>query len=269
MSFDILAAIDLRGGKVVRLRQGDFAREDVFSDDPLEVGNRFADAGVRWLHIVDLDAARSGASEHRDVIGSLLGTLGERVAVEVGGGVRDEQRARELLAAGARRVVIGTAALTDPQLVRRIVAEHGNESIAVAIDVRDGLAYGRGWGADGAGPALETAMDALALAGVRTFEVTAIDRDGLLDGPDLELLARAISLGAGDIIASGGIRSVADLDAARRLGCVGAIVGRALYEGRFSLEEAVASAAIAATQDDATNPRPGVLRGVTMKGPTA
>jgi phosphoribosylformimino-5-aminoimidazole carboxamide ribotide isomerase len=269
LSFDILAAIDLRGGKVVRLRQGHFEREEVYSDDPIEVGERFAGAGVRWLHVVDLDAARTGGSEHRDVIGDLLADLGARVAVEVGGGVRDELRARELLAAGARRVVVGTAALTDPQLVRRIVAEHGAEAVAVAIDIRAGVAYGRGWGADGAGPPLDGAIETLASAGVRTFEVTAIDRDGSLDGPDLELLARAISLGAGDIIASGGIRSIADLEAVKGLGCRGAIVGRAIHEGRIALEDLVELATAASAGEDATDQGPGVLRGVTMNEPTA
>lgn len=272
LSFDILAAIDLRGGKVVRLHQGDFAREDVYSDDPVEIGERFAAAGVRWLHVVDLDAARSGGSEHREVVADLLAHLGARVgarvAIEVGGGVRDEQRARELLAAGAKRVVIGTAALSDLHLVRRIVAEHGAGSVVVAIDIRAGVAYGKGWGADGAGPPLESAIETLVLAGVRTFEVTAIDRDGSLDGPDLELLARAIGLGTGDIIASGGIRSIADIESVMELGCRGAIVGRALYEDRFSIEDAVAFAD-KAPRDDATNPRSGVLNGMTMDGPTA
>lgn len=259
MTFDILAAIDLRGGKVVRLRQGDFAREDVYSDDAIEIGSGFADAGVRWLHVVDLDAARSGSAEHRAVIRDLLQRLGARLTIEVGGGIRDAGTARELLAAGARRVVLGTVALTDPQLVGGIVAEHGAEAVAVAIDVRAGVAYGRGWAADGAGPPLEGAIETLAAAGVRTFEVTAIDRDGSLDGPDLDLLTRAIKLGAGDIIASGGIRSIADLEAVRSLGCRGAIVGRALYEGQVALED-LGRLLPAAARADATDAGPGVLR---------
>jgi phosphoribosylformimino-5-aminoimidazole carboxamide ribotide isomerase len=268
MTFDILAAIDLRGGKVVRLRQGDFAREDVYSDDLIEVGSRFADAGLRWLHVVDLDAARSGGSEHRDVIRDLLERLGPRLDLEVGGGVRDEETAGEILAAGARRVILGTVAVTDPQLVGRVVAEHGSDAVAVAIDVRAGLAYGRGWGAEGAGPPLEGTIQTLASLGVRTFEVTAIERDGFLEGPDLDLLERAVRLGAGDIIASGGITSITDLEAVRKLGCRGAIIGRALYEGRVSLEGAAAFAAAAAAQHDATDPGSDVLKGVTMNEPT-
>ena len=247
MTFDILAAIDLRGGKVVRLRQGDFAREDVYSDDPTEMGERFAEAGVGWLHVVDLDAARSGGARHGEVVRDLLSRLGTRLAVEVGGGIRDERTAGELLAAGARRVVLGTVALTNPQLVGRIVAEHGAEAVAVAIDVRAGLAYGRGWGAGGVGPPLQEAVQTLASVGVRTFEVTAIERDGSLEGPDLDLLERAVQLGFGDVIASGGIRSIADLEAVRGLGCRGAIVGRALYEGQIALGDLVTLEAVART----------------------
>jgi phosphoribosylformimino-5-aminoimidazole carboxamide ribotide isomerase len=279
VSFEILAAIDLRGGNVVRLRQGDFAREDVYGSDPIAVAQRFVDAGVRWLHVVDLDAARSGGSENRELIRRLLARLGDRVAVEVGGGIRDAPTAGELLAGGARRVVLGTAALTDSDLVRRIVGQHGTEAVAVAVDVRAGRAYGRAWGSDGAGPPVEDAITELAAAGVETFEVTAIDRDGSLEGPDLQLLGRALDVAAAAsnrgsvaLIASGGIRSIADLDAVRRLGCNGAIVGRALYEGRFRAEDAVAFAAravaAAAAGDDATEPRPGVLKGMSMQEPT-
>jgi phosphoribosylformimino-5-aminoimidazole carboxamide ribotide isomerase len=268
VSFDILAAIDLRGGKVVRLRQGDFAREDVFSDDPIEVGERFVDAGVRWLHVVDLDGARTGAPHHGTVIGTLLARLGARVAIEVGGGVRDEARARELLDAGARRIVLGTAALSGPALTREIVVTHGVDSVAVAIDVRAGRAYGQAWGADAMGPPVDAAIERLASAGVRTFEVTAIERDGSLEGPDLELLAQAIRLGAGDIIASGGIRSMADLEAVKGLGCRGAIVGRAIYEGRIALGDLGELARDAPAQEDATDPGFWRVDGVTMNEPT-
>jgi len=269
LAFDILAAIDLRGGKVVRLRHGDFAREDVYSDDPIEIGERFAEAGIGWLHVVDLDAARSAGSGHGQVIRELLARLGDRLSVEVGGGVRDERTARQLLARGAKRVVLGTAALTDPELVGRIVAEHGPEAIAAAIDVRAGRAYGRGWAGDGVGPPLSPAIQTLASVGVRTFEVTAIDRDGSLEGPDVELLGRAIGLGAGDIIASGGIRSVADVESVMELGCRGAIVGRAIHEGRIGLQDLVRMTMPTAVEEGATDPQPGVLRGATTQEPTA
>jgi len=147
----------------------------------------------------------------------------------------------EVLAAGAARVVVGTAALREPSFARQLVDLHGATHVAAAIDVRDGMAVGEGWRSGARGVLPETAIATLSAAGVRTFEVTAVSRDGLLGGPDLELLGRLVEIGAGEIIASGGITSVADLVAAREVGCQGAIVGRALYEGRFSLAEALAA----------------------------
>ena len=144
-----------------------------------------------------------------------------------------------VLAAGAARAVVGTAALADPSFAGRLVAAHGPDHIAVAIDVRDGLAVGHGWiPAPRASTAAE-AIERLADAGVETFEVTAIERDGLLDGPDLGLYARLVDLGRGEIIASGGVATVDHLRAIRDVGCVGAIVGRALYEGRLDLRQTI------------------------------
>ena len=143
------------------------------------------------------------------------------------------------LAAGAARAVVGTAALRDPAFAGRLVATHGSERIVVAIDVRDGLALGEGWRAGAAGVRAEDALTMLADQGVTTFEATAIDRDGLLTGPDLDLLGRLVALGRGQVIASGGVASVADIRAVRELGCAGAILGRALYEGRIDLASAI------------------------------
>jgi phosphoribosylformimino-5-aminoimidazole carboxamide ribotide isomerase len=237
--FDILPAIDLRGGRVVRLQQGDFERETAFSDDPVAVGRSFADAGARWLHVVDLDGARTGEPAHAAVIRDLVGAVGDRLAVEVAGGLRTEGSVAAILAAGAARAVVGTAALRDPGFAGRLVATHGPDRIAVALDIRDGLALGEGWREGASGVRAEDGLAALADAGVTMLEATAIDRDGLLGGPDLELLERLVRLERGAVIASGGIASLEDLRAVRALGCAGAIVGRALYEGRLDLEEAL------------------------------
>jgi phosphoribosylformimino-5-aminoimidazole carboxamide ribotide isomerase len=237
--FDILPAIDLRGGRVVRLEQGDFGRETAFSDDPIAVARSFAEAGARWLHVVDLDGARSGEPAHAVVIRDLVHAVGDRVAVEVAGGLRTESSVAAVLAAGATRAVVGTAALRDPAFAGRLVATHGPERVAVAIDVRDGLALGEGWRAGAAGSRAADALAALADQGVRTFEATAIDRDGLLGGPDLELLTELVALGRGEVIASGGVSSVEDLRSVRAIGCGGAIIGRALYEGRLDLAQAI------------------------------
>lgn len=250
--FDILPAIDLRGGRVVRLQQGDFGRETAFSDDPVAVARSFAEAGARWLHVVDLDGARNGEPAHDSVIRDLMRAVGDDVAVEVAGGLRTEASVANVLALGPARAVVGTAALRDPAFAGRLVAAHGADRIAVALDVRDGMALGEAW-RDGA-PAVraEEALAALAAEGVTTFEATAIDRDGLLGGPDLELLRRLISLSQGRVIASGGVATIDDILAARAIGCAGVIVGRALYDGSLDLGRALAAAA----QDTAGPGRP-------------
>lgn len=239
--FDILAAIDLRDGRVVRLEQGDFARETVFADDPVAVARRFVDDGARWLHVVDLDGARTGSPVHGDVIRAMIGTVGTRAAVEVAGGLRDDAAVADALGTGAARVVLGTAALRDPALVARLVERHGAARVVVAIDVRDGLAVGEGWVAGAAGIEPALAMGHLADIGVTTFEVTAVARDGLGGGPDLALYRRLVALGLGSVIASAGITSLDHLRAVRDLGCAGAIVGRALYDGSLALRDATGS----------------------------
>lgn len=237
--FDILAAIDLRGGRVVRLEQGDFARETMFSDDPVAVARGFADAGARWLHVVDLDAARDGHSANGPVIRAVVGAVGSRLAVEVAGGLRTSAAVADMLATGAARAVVGTAALSDPAFAGALVAEHGADRIAVALDVRDGLAVGHGWREGAPGTPVDVALSTLGAAGVRIFEVTAIDRDGTHGGPDLALYERLLGTGAGSLIASAGVSSVEDIAAVRAIGCSGAIIGRALYDGRLSIEDAL------------------------------
>jgi phosphoribosylformimino-5-aminoimidazole carboxamide ribotide isomerase len=241
--FMLLPAIDLRGGRVVRLRQGDFDQETAYGDDPVAVARDFADAGARWLHVVDLDAARTGTPGNRAAVAAIVAAVGDRVHVEVAGGLRDAERVAETLSAGAGRVVIGTAALRDPAFAGQLVSIHGPERIAAAIDVRAGLAVGQGWAGEASGVEVAEAIKRLADAGVVTFEVTAIDRDGLLGGPDLRLYERLIGLGAGAVIASGGVATLQDLRRLRAAGCAGAIIGRALYEARFNLVDALALAA--------------------------
>jgi phosphoribosylformimino-5-aminoimidazole carboxamide ribotide isomerase len=237
--FQLLPAIDLRGGQVVRLSEGDFARETVYGTDPAEVARTFAVAGARWIHVVDLDGARDGARRQTDAVARIVAAAGEGVACEVAGGLRDEAAVEAALAAGAARAVVGTAALRDPDFVARLIGWFGAERIAIALDVRDGLAVGQGWVPGASGTPVEEALAGLADRGARTFIVTAIERDGLLNGPNLELLGRMVQLGRGDIIASAGVSSLDDISAVRALGCSGAIVGRAIYEGRFELLAAV------------------------------
>lgn len=238
-SFDIYAAIDLRDGRVVRLEQGDFERETVFSEEPVTVAREFVDGGARWLHIVDLDGARAGRRVQADLIDTIVAGVAGQAGVEVAGGLRNQADVSDALGRGANRIVLGTAALADPRFVGELVAAHGSNRVAVALDVRDGLARGEGWrdGARGRRPA--TLLARLADIGVGTFEVTAIDRDGLLGGPDLRLLESLVALGRGDIVASGGIRTALDLQQVRDVGCAGAIVGRALYHGSLTVPAAL------------------------------
>jgi phosphoribosylformimino-5-aminoimidazole carboxamide ribotide isomerase len=241
--FELLAAIDLRGGRVVRLRQGDFERETSFSDDPLAVAERFVVAGAPWLHVVDLDGARAGEPAQIDQVAGIVGTAAGRASVEVSGGLRSAGDVKRVLDRGARRVAIGTAAVEDPAFVEHTIQRHGADRIAIAVDIREGVAIGRGWRTGSPGTDPEGLVRRLAAAGATTFEVTAIDRDGLAAGPNLRLLEALVGLGLGRVIASGGIRDGEDLAAVARIGCVGAIVGRALYDGSLTIGDALEAVA--------------------------
>lgn len=240
-TFELLPAIDLRGGRVVRLRQGDFTRETAYGDDPRAVARAFADAGAAWLHVVDLDGARAGEPRQLELVAAVVAESVGRLHVELGGGLRTAEAVAGALATGAARVAVGTAILHDPAFAAALIAHHGTDRIVAAIDVRGGLALGEGWRAGAPGIAAATALERLADAGVTTFEVTAVDRDGLLEGPDLDLLRSLVDLGRGRIIASGGVATIDDLLRIQAAGCAGAIVGRALYEGRIDLAEAIRS----------------------------
>jgi len=232
---DLYPAIDLRGGRCVRLSQGDFDRETIYDDDPVARAKAFETAGARWLHVVDLDAARRQGS-NRDVVEAIAGAVG--VSVETSGGVRDAS----LLAAGAARVVIGSAALDDPAVVERLAAEHPGR-IAVGVDHRDGDVKARGW-EEGSGSSVEAVVERFSdVGGVAAFIVTDISRDGLLIGPDVEGLRSLAARTRVPVIASGGVGSLDDIRALTDTGVAGVIVERALYEKRFSVEEALAACA--------------------------
>ena len=234
--FELLAAIDLHGGNVVRLKQGNFEYATAYGADPLKVAQRLADQGAQWLHVVDLDGARTGRPVHASTIARIVAAVGG-VRVEVAGGLRTMDAVEAAFLAGAIRVVLGTAALREPAFARQVIERFGPERVAVALDIRDGRPVVDGW-ADAAGDSSATeALRVLGAVGVTTFEVTAVERDGMLQGPDLDLLRQLVDLDRGRVIASGGIRSLDDVRAVRDLGCVGAIVGRALYEGRFELAD--------------------------------
>lgn len=236
ISFQVLPAIDLLGGRVVRLEQGDFSEQTTFSHDPGSVARDFVSGGATWLHVVDLDGARTGTPSHGSSIQSIVSaTAGTSVSVEIAGGLRTDEACASAVNAGAARIVVGTRALAEPAFAARLVLDHGADRVVVALDIRDGRAVGHGWVGEDLGIELEEVLHSLLEAGVRWFEVTAIQRDGMLGGPDLALLERCLQDPRARIIASAGIASIGDLRAARDLGCAGAIVGRALYDGTLDL----------------------------------
>lgn len=240
MAFDLYPAIDLRDGRCVRLYQGDYARETVYGDDPVAQARSFAAAGAPWVHVVDLDAARTGDPRNREIVAAIAAAVD--VPVQSGGGVRDDDSADALLDGGVQRVVVGTAALDDPDWVRRLAARYPGR-VAVGLDARGRDVAVRGW-VEGSGHDLVDVARRFDDAGVAALVVTEIGRDGTLEGPALDQLADVLAATALDVVASGGVGTLADLRAlgaldvgGRRL--AGAIVGRALYEGAFLLSEAV------------------------------
>jgi phosphoribosylformimino-5-aminoimidazole carboxamide ribotide isomerase len=230
----VIPAIDLRAGRVVRLMQGDFSRETVYGDDPLAVARRWRDGGAELVHVVDLDGARAGRPQQL----GLIEEIAQVVPVEVGGGLRSETDVAQALQAGARRVVLGTAAL-DLDLVTALVIEHA-ERLVIALDTRSGMVATEGWTQESVRTLIELAEE-LINAGVRRFLHTDVERDGTLSEPNFESLRGLIELGA-PVIASGGVSSLEDIARLRDLGAEAVVAGRALYEGAFTLEEAIARA---------------------------
>lgn len=237
---ELYPAIDLRGGKVVQLTQGDFARERVHGDDPVAVAQAFVAAGARWIHAVDLDAARSGEPVNRHLIAAIA--AGVDVPVQAGGGVRSAEAAAALADVGVARVIMGTAAMEDPDLVATIASR---QPVALGLDVRRREVAVRGW-AEGSGIEWPEALRRLADAGAEAVVVTQIEVEGLMGGADTTGLAEVVAATSLDVIASGGVGTLADLLAlddvmagGRRL--AGAIVGTAIYEGRVDVAEAVAA----------------------------
>nr|NLI49180.1 bifunctional 1-(5-phosphoribosyl)-5-((5-phosphoribosylamino)methylideneamino)imidazole-4-carboxamide isomerase/phosphoribosylanthranilate isomerase PriA [Propionibacterium sp.] len=234
-SLYLLPAVDIQGGQAVQLTQGIAGSEKVFGD-PLAAALRWQDAGAQWLHLVDLDAA-FGRGSNAERIAEITARLS--LNVELSGGIRDDASLERALATGCRRVNIGTAALENPAWCERIIAEHGDR-IGIAIDVRGSRLAARGWVREGGDWA--EAVRRLSDAGCRTFVVTDVQSDGMLTGPNLDLLRRVCALTDAEVIASGGIASLDDLRALRTLvplGVTGAIIGTALYVGNFTLAEAL------------------------------
>ena len=240
MSFTIYPAIDLRGGKVVRLQEGDPTRLTAYSDNPAETARRWLKAGVHWLHVVNLDGA-FGESDaaNRSALETILNTAKEfDVHVQFGGGLRSLGAMEHALKLGASRLVLGTVAIEQPDVVAQAVKTFGAESIALGIDARDGVVRVRGWKDTSGVSAIELALQMRDL-GLRTIIFTDVSRDGLGSGLNIAATRELAESSGLDVIASGGVHTLQDVTAARQANLAGVIIGRALYEGTVDLKDVI------------------------------
>ena len=234
----IFPAIDLRGGKCVRLIQGDFDKETVYSDDPQATALKWQNMGAKFLHVVDLDGARKGSPQNLDAIKKILSAI--KIPIEVGGGIRTLDDAEKLLNLGVRRVILGSVAVENISLVEEAVKKFGDK-IVVGIDARDGLVAVHGWEKSSAVKANELAKKIVA-AGVKTIIYTDISKDGMLSGVNPEIFSELQKFSGAEIIASGGVKSIEDIRALKAAKISGVIVGKAIYTGALDLKSAIAVA---------------------------
>jgi phosphoribosylformimino-5-aminoimidazole carboxamide ribotide isomerase len=238
----LFPAIDIRGGRAVRLLQGDYSQETGYDPDPADAARRWAAEGAGFLHVVDLDGAKAGAPQNLDAIARIAAAVD--CPIQVGGGLRDAESVDAVIATGAERVVFGTAALRDPGFLESTIGVHGDR-VVVSVDAREGRVSLAGW-TEGSDVDVADAVAELSGRGVKRFLSTAIEVDGTMEGPRLDELNRVAAATDAALIASGGVGSLADLEAlaAEAASNVeGVIVGRALYEGRFTVTEAIAALA--------------------------
>jgi phosphoribosylformimino-5-aminoimidazole carboxamide ribotide isomerase len=231
-------AIDIRGGKAVRLLQGDYARETTYDADPVDAAKRWADEGAEFLHVVDLDGAKAGEPRNLESVRRIAAAV--ECPIQVGGGLRDDESVAAILDAGAERVVIGTAALRDPDFLQTMVNAHADR-VVISVDARNGKVSLSGWTETSDVDVADAVAD-LSRRGVSHFLCTAIEVDGTMEGPALDELTRIATATQAQVIASGGVGDLSHLEALARLdvpNVEGAIVGRALYENRFTVSDAI------------------------------
>ena len=232
----ILPAIDLRGGKCVNLIQGMAEQETVFSDSPVEMAKQWQAEGAEYLHLVDLDGAFQGESANLHIVREIVEVLD--IPTQLGGGIRSPEQVDAVLALGVHRAILGTAALKQPSLVRQACEKHG-ERIAVGIDAKDGMVATHGWLEVSQKSAVEFAVE---LEEVQTIIYTDIKSDGMLKGPNVNATADIINAVSVNVIASGGVTSLSDIEALKNIGAYGAIIGRALYTGDLNLSDTIIAA---------------------------
>ncbi|MBD7907841.1 1-(5-phosphoribosyl)-5-[(5-phosphoribosylamino)methylideneamino]imidazole-4-carboxamide isomerase [Sporosarcina gallistercoris] len=229
----LFPAIDIQNGKCVRLVQGDFKQETIYHDSPLEVGKKWLDQGAEWLHVVDLDGAKTGQSVNREAIIELANTL--QLPIQVGGGIRTIEAIEDYLSNGVERIILGTSAIKDPDLLKQAVTRYGKR-IAVSVDAKNGKPTTAGWTEDSTTD-VSTLVRELEQAGVQTIIYTDIAKDGMLAGPNFEELQSLQKETEMDIIASGGVTTVRDIEKLQQESLYGAIVGKAIYENGTRFQE--------------------------------
>lgn len=237
----IFPAIDMRGGKCVRLLKGDFKQETVFSDHPEEMAKKWQDQGAEFLHLVDLDGALKGKPQNLEAVKKILQTV--NIPVELGGGIRTMETIDEVLALGVRRVILGSVAVRNPELVKEACAKYGDR-VVVGIDAKDGIVAVDGWGVSGDVEAVTLAKE-MKKAGVKTIIYTDISRDGTLAGVNVEATAKLARESGVNVVASGGVKSIDDIKALKpyeKDGIEGVIVGKSIYMGTLDVKEAIAVA---------------------------
>jgi phosphoribosylformimino-5-aminoimidazole carboxamide ribotide isomerase len=239
-SFTLYPAIDMRGGKCVRLLQGDYNQETVYGDSPFDMAKQFADQGAEWIHMVDLDGAKDGKKVNHEHVIRVAKELPAKV--QIGGGIRSMEDVSFYLDSGVDRVILGSAAVSNPEFVREALKKYGGSRVAIGLDARDGFVATEGW--------LETShIMAVDLAkrlveeGAETFIFTDISKDGMLQGPNVEAIGELARITGKEVIASGGVSSIDDLVSLKedKRNIAGAIIGKALYTGRFTLSDALGS----------------------------
>lgn len=235
MEIEIIPAIDIRGGRCVRLYQGDYRQETVFDEDPVTAALTWYSQGARWLHIIDLDGADAGKPQNTKVVEEIVKESG--LSIELGGGIRQEEVAEEMLRLGISRIILGTAAIENRALVEKLCRQFG-EAIAVSLDARDGKIATHGWQKNTVVEVLQLSREMLDI-GVRRFIFTDIKRDGTLTGPDFDMIDRLLTETNIPVIVAGGISRLEHLRRLKELGAEGAIIGRALYTGDINLAEAI------------------------------
>jgi phosphoribosylformimino-5-aminoimidazole carboxamide ribotide isomerase len=232
---EIIPAVDIRGGKCVRLYQGDYNQETVFDEEPVTAALTWYSQGARWLHIVDLDGAVTGEPKNMEVVEEIIRQSG--MLIELGGGIRQEKVAEKLLRQGISRIILGTAAIENRELVKKLCQQFG-EAIAVSLDARDGKIAIHGWQKDTVVEVLQLSREMVA-AGVRRFIYTDIKRDGTLTEPNFDIIGRLLTEVSVPVIVAGGVSKLEHLRRLKELGVEGAIIGKALYTGDIDLGEAI------------------------------